>query len=515
MLKIALCKSLLPVLVYTVIVSGCGGGGSSSSRSDGSGTEPTTPITTTPTTQQIDGRITGFGSVIVNGVHFDVDTAAIMHDGVPITEADLKVGMIIRLAGSIEDDGLNGIATEIEFDEEVKGPVASVDVASSSFIVLGQTVFVDEETRFDGSSLETLGAGNVVEVSGYFDAAGALRASLVELKSESLAAGEEVEVKGVIQALDTASQTFMLRDLTVSYSGARLSDVPDSGLANGMFVEVKANVAMIGGILMVQEIEFEDDDADTEEGQELELEGLVTGITSATEFMVNGNRVILTNTTEFEDGSAADIALNVKIKVEGEVNADGALVADGVTLRRRGNLRLEATVDSVDPVTGSITLLGVAVSTTATTAWEDDSETDEHYFSLDHIKTGDWVEVRGYLDANGMMVATAVERDDADGETVYSVHGPLSNLANAPDFSVLGIAITTDLLTGFELVGETSSELFFAGVIEGDIVAVKGHVTGTAQIDAISVELEHDDGRDEFGGDQLDHDDDDASDGAR
>lgn len=489
-------------MATTGLLASCGSGGSS-----------TGVVSDTTTASTFNGRITGFGSVIVNGVHFDVDAANIMRDGVAITESDLKVGMIIKLSGNVGADGVNGEATEIEFDEEVKGPIDTIDVAANSFVVLGQTVVVNDETVFHGVTFDALVAGNVVEISGYFDANGAVHASLVELKAVAMAEGDDIEVKGVISALDPVNQTFMLKGLTVDYATAELDDVPDNTLSDGMFVEVKSRQAVSGGILIAEEVEYEDKTKDHAEGKELELEGLVTGVTSATEFAVNGQSVLLLDTTEFEHGSAAQITLNSKIEVKGELNAAGALVAEKVKLRRRGDLRIESTVDAVNADAKSFTMMGVNVTTTASTVWKDDSDVGERYFNLGHLSSGNRLEVRGYKDADGNFIATIVERDDNDPEEEHSIRGPLASFDTSA-MIVLGVSVSYDGATEFELGSEVTSDIFFAGVVAGDIVTVEGMMIGTNQLMASSVERAGDDGRNEYGGDSSDDSDSETTDSA-
>ncbi len=75
------------------------------------------------------GAITGFGSVHVNGVHYVTTGATITIDDNPGTESDLRVGQVVRIEGRIEQDGINGTATRVIFDDEVEGPVQSIDLA--------------------------------------------------------------------------------------------------------------------------------------------------------------------------------------------------------------------------------------------------------------------------------------------------------------------------------------------------------------------------------------------------
>lgn len=484
-------KKLLPLCISVAMVSACDSGGSKTSSG-----------ASTTQSKTVNGRVTGFGSVIVGGVHFDVGGAVMTHDGRAIAESDLKAGMVVRLTGSVNQAAATGVATALHFDEQLKGSVSSVNAAGDSFVALGQTILVDEETVFHGVTLDTLTVDSSVLVSGYFDASGDLRASLVELKSTATETSEEVEVDGIIQALDANNQTFMLRGQLVGYTSAELSGVPEDTLSNGMFVEVMSTQAISGGMLTAEKIKYEEDDANEAEGDRLELEGLVTEITSSTQFKVNGRSVILADAAVFDVGSAADITLNTRIKVEGELNAQGVLVAEEAKLRRRGRLLIDATVDAVNAEANTMVVMGVEVTTTATTVWKDDSDENERYLSLSRLGSGDRVEVKGYQKASGEFVATSVEREDADQEAVYRVRGPIADLANMPNFTLFGITVSTDITTEFETSSSVTLTQFFSGVAEGTIVEVEGTVTGSSEIKARSVEVEEQDNRDEFGGDK-------------
>ncbi|MBE9564781.1 MAG: hypothetical protein IMF17_06000, partial [Proteobacteria bacterium] len=93
------------------------------------------------------GSITGFGSVFVNGVEFETDSAIFDVDGDSGTQADLAIGMIVKVDGSINADGITGTATSIRFDDELQGPVSApagetniiydIDGVTGTFTVLG------------------------------------------------------------------------------------------------------------------------------------------------------------------------------------------------------------------------------------------------------------------------------------------------------------------------------------------------------------------------------------------
>ena len=203
------------------LVAACGGGGGGSSDGVIAGIDRGGIVTAT-------GSITGFGSVHVNGVHYVTTGATITLDDNPGAESDLRVGQVVRIEGRIDQDGVNGTATRVIFDDEVEGPVQSIDRVNSRLVVLGRTVQVSAQTSFDDSisprSLAGVAVGDRIEVSGRVATTGVVEATRVERK----AAQSSVEVKGTISALDTNAHSFALSQLTVSYASAQLS-----GFASG------------------------------------------------------------------------------------------------------------------------------------------------------------------------------------------------------------------------------------------------------------------------------------------
>src|SRR6266850_6949141 len=148
------------------------------------------------------------GSVIVNGVHFDDSTANIRIDDRPGTSAELQSGMVVKVRGQINDDRVNGVAQQIEVENEVRGTVQTHNAVAvpHSFSVIGQIVFVDDLTVFANFSSLTIAAigelvdrTSVVEVHGLRDSAGNIHASRVELIAAPVAGTDEL--KGTISSL--------------------------------------------------------------------------------------------------------------------------------------------------------------------------------------------------------------------------------------------------------------------------------------------------------------------------
>ena len=155
------------VVLGSALIAACGGGASGTVAGiDGGGALP--PMATGVTSQ---GPITGFGSIIVNGVRYDTSGATFTIDGVAGTEADLAVGQIVTVQGTLNSNGTTGVANTVLFDDAVEGPIESIDLGTSSMVVLGQTVIINGDTSFEDDisprSLDGLSPGDVVEVSGY------------------------------------------------------------------------------------------------------------------------------------------------------------------------------------------------------------------------------------------------------------------------------------------------------------------------------------------------------------
>ena len=282
-------NKLLPgvsAAILLALFAGCGGGGSGDSL--------TPPPTTPPPSGGIGrngvavGPITTFGSIVVNGVRYETNSATFLLDGVAGTQDDLKVGQIVSVKGTINDDGTTGTADEVTFDDSVKGPVESVDLALKRLVVLGQTVLVSLDTSFDDSfspaSLEGVAVGQIVEVSGQFNANGNIVATRIEPKP----AGTMFEVHGTVTGLDTMAQTFSLNALVVDYSSATLDNFVGGQIAEGDFVEAKGMALGAAGELLATKVELESLLPDTADGDRVEIEGFITRFVSAQDFDVAG-----------------------------------------------------------------------------------------------------------------------------------------------------------------------------------------------------------------------------------
>ena len=102
-----LTKVILSLLLITCLgLSGCGGGGSGGIADIGGGGIGGTGISST-------GTIDGFGSIFVNGVEYETGDSEILLDGQSASESSLRLGMVVTVRGTINDDGLTGTAEQV------------------------------------------------------------------------------------------------------------------------------------------------------------------------------------------------------------------------------------------------------------------------------------------------------------------------------------------------------------------------------------------------------------------
>jgi uncharacterized protein DUF5666 len=472
-------------------IAACGGGGG-----DSFATQP--PPATSPPVGGISGNgiaigpVTTFGSIVVNGVRYETDgTSFTINDVAGGTQADIKVGQIVTVSGTINNDGTTGLANTVEFDDSVKGPVESIDLVTSQLVVLGQTVVAGPDTSFDDgfspASLEGVSVAQIVEVSGQFDANGDIIATRIEPKP----AGTQFEVHGTVSALDTGNMVFNLSNLVVDFSAATLDNFPGGLISDGDFVEAKGTMLGTAGELLATQVELETFLPNSNDGDHLEIEGFITGFLSAQDFDVAGVPVTTNGATVFDGGVAADLGLNIKLEAEGSIDATGVLLATRIDIRRAKAVRATANVDSVDAVSNSLVVLGITVTVNALTRLEDKSSADVDPLTLADINAGDYVEVRGdeFPAGSGNMQATILERDDAD--TVVILQGFVESITD-PAYSVLGVTIQTDGGTIFRDENNVIIQAteFFNRLAVNSLVKAKGTESSDTSITAAEVEFE-------------------------
>jgi len=462
------------VVTAALVLTACGGGsGNSVAGIDRTGAPAIASY----------GTVTAFGSVVVNGVHYNTSQTTFVIDGDSGTQADLAIGDVVLVNGTLDSGATAGVATTVLFDNDVEGPITSIDVAANTFVALGQLVRVSADTSFDvgiqPAALTGLAVGDVVEVSGLVESDASINATRIERRPSG--AGP-YQIIGLVMGAQAGSHTFFLGAVVVDYAAAVVSGVAGGAVANGQRVRVKGTLAA-NGVLVASRVDSLSNTLGGASGDRREVEGVITRFASATDFSIGSLSVTTTAQTSYEGGTAADLGLNVKVEAEGALNGSGQLVATKIDIRRSAPVRMVASVDSVNIAANSFVALGVTVNVDALTRLEDQSSQQVQPFSLANLAAGDNVEVRGTESpaGSGQLLATFVEREASQQET--QIQGFVQSVA-PPLFVILGVQITTNGGTEFDGVGGV------AQLAVGDLVKVSGQKLGDRALRADQVEVD-------------------------
>jgi len=459
------------VLAMTLLLVSCGGGGSGNEVPGGGVSSPVVSS----------GTITGFGSVIVNEAEFAFDdsTSTSVDGGAPVIgpggQNNLRLGMVVKVSGTSLD--ITRTAASIIYEDTLEGPVQAknqTDTIRGTLTVLGQTVEVDDTTKFDGGvTLTNVAVGHVIEVGGFVKGDGIIAASLIERKALSGGCALECEVKGTVKNHNDGSKTFQIGNLTVNYGAAIIGDmpVPNGNNWNGLFVEAKGTLFDAGSSTLTA-TRVEPEGFQAPNGNQVELEGFVTSVAGLPGSFILGNSTVqLTGSTLYLGGIKDEIAVGQKLEVEGSISSN---VITAHKVKFKDAVRMESNVTS-KPSGSSFTLQGLSGVTVVVT-----SQTEfKNVGDLAGIPINSNVRVRGREGASNSVIATEVELRDTNPDNKVELQGVVQEVVN-PSVTILGVTINTlGLLLEDINDSPISPSGFFASITPTQsIVKVKGKLLG-------------------------------------
>ena len=379
------------------------------------------------------------------------------------------------LNSTFSDDSLS--AERVVYESNLQGPITSLDLVAGSFMALGQQIIIDSGTLFGPgvtpAALIALADGDVVEVSGLADAEGGVRATLI---TRSDALNYELQLSGVVSSIILDGR-FSINGQTVlydhsqfiGYAGQPFPDGESPQVGDRVRVTVMNSVAekfSAAGEVFASTVSYRGSAVQIDDGDEGEIEGLVancSGSSFCSSFDLAGFRVVVNEQTEYEDGSLANLANNVRIEAEGVFDAAGILQADEIEFRPENAVEIESPIDGPATVSTdnagqsiySITVAGIAIETTPLTLIKGESRS----FTPLELKQGDYLRIRGSWDT-GKVIASLFEQTGVEDKSKFT---GLLTAANDPYVQVLNsVPLQTDSDTEFQGVGISSAADFFA-----------------------------------------------------
>lgn len=353
-------------------VTGCGGGGSVSIAGlPGTG----------GTGLFAQGPISGFGSVILNGIRFDDTAATVQLDGLAASSSELRLGMVATVQGQRGADVTLGTASSIEVWSIAQGLVTQGQAtpgASGQFRVAGMTLLTDPNTVFDGLSATATApvpVGQRVAVWGLqagadgrswsatrvalVTASAVVSSGLVSVEDSqrtlngllltgevagTLAQGALVRVQGTLSANGSSIEVVSAKPLSGSGGALPQGDAEIEGVvttapsASGfslgtivvdasqavyspanaqLFIGARVEVNGTWRSGVLQATSVALQDEQAP--QALEITGSVETFNSLSNFTVRGQRCDASGLTSFGHGTAADLKVGAKVKLKGSM----------------------------------------------------------------------------------------------------------------------------------------------------------------------------------------------------
>jgi hypothetical protein len=352
----ALGGALLSAVLAAVLLgslSGCGGG----VGSEGTGSFASSFS---------QGTITGFGSIIVNGVHYDESNASVADDdGQTLARSALALGMVVQVSGGAVSTAADGrsvaIASSVRSLRALVGPASALEPMAGRLRVLGQPVWLTADTVVSpalSGGLAGVLSGQVLEVYGQYDDS---RSAYLATRIAPAPVAAGYRVSGAVASVDggmsftLGSQRFAGATSGLMASAQRSDDRPPeeregavlqglvsargqdgrwvvAGVAvdtsaariTGMLqlgAQVEVRGSLRGGVLLASEVKV----AEQGEARSFELKGSISQLdTQARRFVIRSVQVSYARPgMVFKNGNAAKlVAYSGQLEVRGRLSAD-------------------------------------------------------------------------------------------------------------------------------------------------------------------------------------------------
>lgn len=398
---------------------------------------------------EIRGRIKSIAAdrLVVGQFTFLVDarTVILNHRNQAMSLADLKAGQFVEVRADRRADG-SLLATKIKIEDdsndelEFTGRIAALDAAS--LVVLGVKFSVNQNTvvldnRNNPIKFTDLQTGLLVEIRADRQSNGAWLATRIKIEDQS---NDEVEVKGLIEMLDSNSLTVLQLKFTVNANTVVLDNgnnpIKFTDLNTGHRVEVRAN-RQADGALLATRIKLEDLPDD-----EIELTGAIESLRNnalvvlGKTFRVGPNTVVLDNNNlaiKF-----ADLIIGQIVEVRADRQADGTLLATRIKREDLPNDEVELTGRITALDNNSLVVLGLKFIVNAATVVLDN---DNNAIRFADLQAGLVVEIRADRQGDGALLATRIQIEDRLG-----VQGVVAGFS-ADVLNLAGVQITLNAST--------------------------------------------------------------------
>ncbi len=464
-------------MLGAAVLVACGGGGGSAATAT-----PAQPASapSASTAGVVDGTITGFGSVVIDGQRYDDSLAKVAFANQPDAQTagtlgDLHTGM--RVQATLKD----GVLQSLLVNFALVGTVGALDATAGTLSVFGQTIKTSTTgqmpTVLEGfSSLGQLALGDLVKVSGSVASDGSITATRIERKLKD--GSELFRISGAVQGLDTTAKTFGLTGntaVTVDYSKARL--LPDGAVVeNGKLVSVVSANAPVasGGKTVLSATVVEVKARKLPDSTDTTLGGPVNDFQSLASLRI-GDVLVDASTATLKEGTvAADVANGAQALAHGALN-NGVLKAEWLKVFKNDTAVKALLVGQITDYVAlaNFTLRGTVVDG-STARFTKGSAAD--------LATGSWVQITGQLTSSGVK-ASEISVQPPPADKPEHLAGAIGTVdAAGKSFTLLGTTVKWSDTTKVSPAGKSPADLA-AGLgvsVEGSYSAATGVFTATS-----------------------------------
>ncbi len=374
---------------------------------------------------------------------------------------------------------------------ELEGRIEKL--GGDSLVISGYVFWADSNTVVEGHdhmrlTLADLKVGDYVEVKGYQLSDGSYLARKIELK-EMESHEARMEYKGMIDSLGTDflwvnGEQFWVNDQT-QIEGKDDQYYSFADLAVGMYVEIKA-LQQADGSFLAEKIEVKK--GNEEEQHEMEFKGIIDSL--ATNYLiVDGVKFFTDSQTEVyfdhhQAGSLSDLAPGQKVEIKAYVQADGSYLARKIEIedeqQKASKVSFTGVIDSVG--TDFIMVFNYKIFVDAQTEIKDSKHID---LTLADLQKGQLVKVKGYLQADGSVLASKIKLKSFYEEYV-EFKGYVDSLGtdwikvNQVKFSVDSNTVVRD---------DQHLDITLAQILPGQLVEIKAKRLGDGSWLAVRIEV--------------------------
>lgn len=441
---------------------------------------------TTPKQKVFQGKVsqvnTSASEFTLNGTQFSLADATISRKAINPNSETITAGQILTVQAIDSDKDGVFEASSIEIDDQLTGPISSIDLVLNTITISGSTVSITEATSFSDKSLSTVVVGNYVAVFGFRGDTGILEATLVEILKNSFSpAIDTVKVVGEVTDVNNENGTITVDGVDINVDENDIKDIQIGDTVKLDNIEVNSNVpnglstqnSAPSLVAVVKNYEID---------TEIVLEGFPRKITAKNIFNLNGYQVLVP--VELLKAANIESVENRKVIIEAKFVGELSVVAKSIRVEENKDFELRGLLERSNEE-NTVLVFSQKIQINRFTFLNFDLET---VLKKTDAGTSSVVFVRGYVDSSGNKIATNIILKKDETENLRSLDGKVESIANGV-LKISGVSVRFNSMVESNGLTVVGTELL-ASITIGDEITVFGKFTEERIFLASAVEVD-------------------------